>query len=253
MELLFIGSGSGKSSLDRLHSSLLFNIHNKKILIDAGDGISKALLINNISFNSVTDIIFSHYHSDHLAGLPSLITQMIIGNRTQPLVIHTQKRLVKSLISFLNISYLFLDKLKFSVQINGFNFDEEIKILNDFKFVAKQNSHIVNKHNIVDDQIEFISSSFCFEAGNQNIIYTSDVGHINDLYLFQDIPHDIFITETTHIALTKIEDADTILAPNKIYLTHIEDEIKLNKWYEKISPQKKEKIIIAEDGMRVLV
>ncbi|MCB9257926.1 MAG: hypothetical protein H6612_01130 [Ignavibacteriales bacterium] len=58
MELIFIGTSSGRTSLTKFHSSLLFKINSKNILIDSGDGISKALLNQKISANKITDIIF---------------------------------------------------------------------------------------------------------------------------------------------------------------------------------------------------
>ena len=251
MELIFIGTSSGRTSLNSSHSSMLFKINSKKILIDSGDGISKALLKQNIHTNSITDIIYSHYHSDHLAGLPSLLTQMVIQNRSEPLFIYTHTNLVNPLKSFLSISFLFLEKLKFSVQIIGFDFKTTTKITNDFNFIPKQNSHILNKHNIITKEVEFISSSFLFQIGTKNIVYTSDVGHFNDLYLFQDHKHDIFITETTHVSVSKIESAATILSPSRTYLTHIDDQVKLNEWYHQLTKERKGMFIIAEDGMSV--
>lgn len=251
MELIFVGTSSGKTSLTRFHSSLLFKTNSSNILIDAGDGISKALLNQHITFNSISDIVLSHYHSDHLAGLTSLLTQMIINNRTEALKIYTHSELIKPLNSFLQTNFLFLKTLNFEVKIIGFNFNHQIILGESFKFTAKQNSHITNKHglNIVD--LAFLSSSFLFQIKDHNIIYTSDIGSSNDLYLFNEYVSDIFITETTHVTLEQIEDAVTILKPKITYLTHIDDELKLKGWFEKLPADKSKIIIIAEDGIKL--
>jgi len=251
MDLIFIGTSSGRTSLDRFHSSLLFNNQSKRILIDSGDGISRALLNHKIVFNSITDIIISHFHSDHLAGLPSLLTQMIIQGRTNPLNIYTHSDLLTSLKSFLQISFIFIETLKFEVTLLGYDFLNEKRISELFSFFAKQNSHVLNKHNLVIENLEFISSSFMFMNRNQRIIYTSDISNSNDLYLFKDTEPDIFITEATHIPLEILEEAVTILSPKKIYLTHIDKENDLKQWYEKLSDIQKDIIIIAEDGMKI--
>ena len=54
MQLTFIGTGSGRTSIDRFHSSLLFTVNDKNILIDAGDSISRAMLKQKylIQFNN---------------------------------------------------------------------------------------------------------------------------------------------------------------------------------------------------------
>lgn len=253
MDLIFIGTGSGRTSLKRFHSSLLYRINSRNILVDCGDSISRALLSQNIILNSISDIIISHYHSDHLVGLPSLLTQMIIEGRTKKLFIHTHKELVKFLNQFLNISFVFTETLSFDVVINGFDFEKKHKIDDDFLFYSKQNSHIRNKHNLINKNIKFISSSFLFEVNNKNIVYTSDIGDSDDLYLFRDFDTDTLITETTHIPLSKIEDAVSILNPSEVYLTHIDDKTALINWHNQLADSMKHKILIANDGMTIRI
>jgi len=251
MKLSFIGTGSGRTSIDRFHSSLLFSVNNKNLLIDAGDSISRALLKQEIPFNSITDILFTHYHSDHLAGLPSLLTQMIIQGRSESLNIYTHAELFKSLIAFLEMSNIFIKKLNFHLEIIPFEFDKDLEVTTRFNFLAKQNSHITNKHNINDEEVKFISSSFLFNVGKKIIIYTSDVGSSDDLYLFNNIQPDIFITETTHLSFNDIENASVILNPEKLYLTHIDDETELKNWYNNLNNIEREKFLIAFDGIIV--
>lgn len=253
MELIFIGTSSGKTNLNRFHSSLLFRNKKRKILIDAGDGISKALLNQNIEINSITDIIFSHFHSDHLAGLPSLLTQMIISKRKEPLKIYTHQKLVKQLILFLNISYIFIEKLNYQISIIPFNFLEQTLIDEEFNFTSKQNIHITNKHNISGNNIEFISSSFLFNIKEKKVIYTSDVGSAEDLNLFAENNIELFITETTHIHYSELLPVIDDKNPKQTILTHIEDEISLLEWFDTLSESDKGKIKIAVDGMRISI
>ena len=67
-ELKFIGTGSGKTSLNRFHSSFFIKTSNYNLLIDAGDGESKALLSQGIDFNTIDGILFTHLHPDHYTG-----------------------------------------------------------------------------------------------------------------------------------------------------------------------------------------
>jgi len=251
MELIFLGTSSGRTSLNRYHSSILFKDESNIILIDSGDGVSKALLTLNISFNSITDIVISHYHSDHLAGLPSLLTQMIILKRTKKLRIFTHIKLINRLNEFLRTSYLFSETFKFPLEILGFEHDSQKVVHNNFKFIAKKNSHIRNKHNIDDNTLPFLSSSFLFQAENKNIVYTSDIASTEDLYLFYNKEIDIFIVEATHVPLTKIETALTIFSPNKTFLTHIDNENYLIKWLDSFTELKRKKISIANDGEKI--
>ncbi len=253
MELIFIGTSSGRTSLNRFHSSLLFHDSKNSILVDTGDGISKALLTQNISVNSISHIILSHYHSDHLAGLPSLLTQMIIEDRTTPIKIYTHQDLKKTLNSFLQFSFIFTNKLKFDVEIIGYDFSSKMNITQSFNFSAKQNSHIKNKYEIENAEINFISSSFLFSVNNNKVVYTSDIAEYDDLFLFNEVEPNIFITEATHIPLNKIEDAITILNPKQTYLTHIDNEEEISDWYDQLSLHQKDRIKIAVDEMRMQI
>ncbi len=93
-EIKFIGTGSGKISLNRFHSSFLISTEKFNLLVDAGDGISKALLIQKIDFNSIDGILISHLHADHFSGLPSLIAQMKMNNREKDLSIFANENLI---------------------------------------------------------------------------------------------------------------------------------------------------------------
>ena len=251
MELLFIGTSSGRTSLNRFHSSILFKSKLKNVLIDTGDGVAKALMNQNIEFNSIKDIILSHFHSDHLAGLPSLLTQMIINKRTEPLNIFTHSTLLESLHSFLEITYLFLDKIEFELNLIGFELDERVLITDSFYLTAKQNSHIRNKYNINSEKVKFISMSFLVEYSEKKIIYTSDISSTEDLFLFGDINSDIFITEAAHLPFKKLEEILINNSSERIYLTHIDNEKEVYKWYDELSSKHKEKFIIAAEGLTI--
>ncbi len=248
MHIKFIGTGSGKTSLKRYHSSLLFT-GDKTILIDAGDGISKALLKQKISWNSIDVIILTHFHADHLAGLPSLLTQMIIDRRKKPLKIYTHSNLIETLNGFLQASLLFSQSFDFALSITGFNFNREVSVSSKFAFKAKQNSHITNKHNI--QNVNFISASFLFSVNGKNIFYTSDIGSSNDFSLFNTEKIDCFITETTHITLDDIKNFVIRQSFKSVILTHISDgEVKnLTKFVNKLNNSYNLNVILADDGL----
>lgn len=254
MELQFIGTGSGKTSLKRNHSSILFDTDKSKILIDCGDGISKALLKYNIAFNQIDAIIFTHYHADHFSGISSLITQMKLYERKSELKIFTYKNLIEPLKQFLNSTYLFEEALGFDLQFIGYEFEIDYTIDNNFSFSAKQNSHISNKYNVKSIPADrFVSASLLFTFGDEQIIYTSDIAVRDDLFLFETKKPKIYITETTHIDHDWIHGIVTFYQPEQIYLTHIsdEDEPKVEKHLRNQTFPHFVKVQMAEDGHSV--
>ena len=251
MQLIFVGTGSGRTSLKRFHSSILISSESHNLLIDAGDSVAKALLNLGIDFSNIDTILFSHYHADHFGGIASLFTQMKIAGRTKPLTFITHKLLIDRLKNFINSTYMFFEIAGFDVKVIGFEFDQSYKISESIKYIPRQNQHVKPKKELTNTELPFISSSFYFEVESKKIIYTSDIGSEEDLYLFQNVQADIFITETTHVELEGIYKAYQILKPGKIYLTHVDDtdEKKILTWHKSLEDVERQRFIIAEDGL----
>ena len=93
MKIIFLGTSSGKTSANRFHSSLVLSYRDYNLLIDSGEGTSRALINCKIDFNSIDGILLTHLHPDHFAGLPGLITQMKMHQRKKSLQIFSHNRL----------------------------------------------------------------------------------------------------------------------------------------------------------------
>ena len=224
MKIKFLGTGSGKTSLNRYHSSFLISSSKYNLLVDCGDGISKAILAQNIDFNSIDSILISHFHPDHFSGLPSLITQMKLSSRKNELKIFVHSSEKDFLEDFIFHSYIFKERINFELSIIPFDEEKEIKLFKDFNFTSKLNSHLdkYRKYNH-EKKLGFVSLSFLFKDDENSCIYSGDVGNENDLYLFNQ-KVDWFITETSHIKFENVLDLLEKLDPAKIILTHIGDD-----------------------------
>jgi len=253
VKITFIGTSSGKASLERFHSSLLFSSKDYSLLIDAGDGISRALLVNQINFNSINGIIFTHLHPDHFSGLPALIVQMKMMNRTEPLEIYIHQSLTNVVEYFLMQSYLLPEKMKFEIRYRTYKDNERAKISNDFYFMARKNSHLVEleKYKVKYSSISLYSASLLFEIEGKKIIYTSDISSLEDLFLFNEFSSEIFISEGTHLQHSVLIEAISKIETRKIYLTHFSDEDfqMIDEILATITTHLKNKIIIANDGL----
>ncbi|NCS87889.1 MAG: hypothetical protein AUK34_06475 [Ignavibacteria bacterium CG2_30_36_16] len=232
MKIKFVGTGSGETSLKRFHSAFIINHRNYSLLVDAGDGISRALLNQNILYNDIDGILFSHFHPDHYCGLPSLIVQMKISRRAKPLTIASHRSRIGFLKEFLKSSLLFEERLGFEIKFLPFVAEHKFKINSDIEIIAKNNTHIAKFDEYNEDDFSF---SFIFKINKKNILYTGDVGSKDDLFLFKDEIIDVFITETTHINFEDIISALENILPKKTILTHIssEDENEIDAFIEK--------------------
>lgn len=252
MDVTFVGTGSGKTQLHRFHTSILFKSKNHNLLIDTGDGISRALLSSKIFPNEIDSIFITHTHSDHFSGIASLLTQMKMSNRIKPLKIYIHSSLADFAKTFLVSSFIFPDTFNFDFIIIGYDFKNELKISDDFYIKPLQNTHINNKHQINDiPDSMFVSASILIKNNGTTIHYTSDIGSIFDLSLFNEFNPNYLIVESTHIPLNEIIKFVNYSDIEETYLVHINDEDNIKEDYSKLSNKIKEKVILTIDGMRV--
>ena len=252
MTITFVGTGSGKTSLKRFHSSILISDNIYNFLIDCGDGISRALLNKDINYNLIDCILITHFHPDHYSGLPTLLINMKLSERQKPLTIYVHKKMVGFTESLLLHSYLSGLSKQFDLEILPYQFDRDTHISNNIKFYAAQNSHIINKHDIPASDI-FYSSSILFELNNKNIFYTSDIGKPEDLFLYNNKVIDILISETTHVPLKTILEAADLQKIKKVFLTHISDEDEPSLLSELNSINFSGEVKITSDGLKIFL
>ncbi|MGE5353832.1 MAG: MBL fold metallo-hydrolase [Acidobacteriota bacterium] len=257
MEITFAGTGSGKVSLERYFSSFLLSVPEFNLLVDAGDGASRALEQSKIDITSINSVLFSHFHPDHLNGISSLIIQMKMRKRTLPLQLIVHHKLTEKLEEFLETGYVFKERLGFEMSILGFKPGESFFLSDNLSFKAMENSHLKKYEGTFDvykagkDKSLLASAGFLFRGESISIFYTGDVAEKNDLYLFSSEAPEILISETTHIELNDLLHAvKEQRSIRKVFLTHISDEDALIKWLEGLPSSEREKFVIAFDGMK---
>jgi len=253
VKITFVGTSSGKASLKRFHSSLLFSVKNYNLLVDAGDGVSRALISGGINFNSIRGILFTHLHPDHFFGLQALIVQMKMMNRNEPLDIFIHESLKAVVEESLMRSYILPDKMEFEIQYKTFTDDNRFDVTENFSFVARKNSHLSKLEKLKSrySSLSLYSASFLFEEQNKKVIYTSDIGSEEDLLLFREYVPDIFISEAIHILHQAIIEKVIQINPGKVYLTHYSDDdiVKISEILANQSNPSKEKVKLAKEGI----
>ena len=72
LNVTILGSGSPVPSTVRFSQSTLVEAGNDKFLFDLGRGVTIRLGQLGIPFRDITASFITHFHSDHLVGLPDL-------------------------------------------------------------------------------------------------------------------------------------------------------------------------------------
>lgn len=95
LEVAFLGT-SGQSPLPKRHlSSAIARYNGRCILFDAGEGTLVALKTLGWSPMKIDYICLTHYHADHILGLPGLLITISNTGRTDPVIIIGPKGLRK--------------------------------------------------------------------------------------------------------------------------------------------------------------
>lgn len=246
----FIGTGSGKTSLKRFHSSFLISTENYKLLIDCGDGISKAILSQNLSYHSINGILITHLHPDHYSGLAALIIQMKLNGRKNILRIFVHQNLAKTIENFIYQSYIFQEKMDFEIKIEKLKDNELLKIDDNVSLLPRQNAHLDEYVKYAKKgKLSFSCSSVLFKINDKNIFYTGDIGSGKDLNLFEEFNIDFMISEITHVKIDEILLFFDKEKAEELFFTHISDEDEKRIFDLKISDEQKDSVIVAFDGL----
>lgn len=91
MEITFLGTSCAIPTKERNHTSIFVAHKGEGILFDCGEGTQRQLKIAGIRPTRITKILVSHWHGDHVLGIPGLIDTLGFMEYTKTLEIYGPK------------------------------------------------------------------------------------------------------------------------------------------------------------------
>lgn len=79
----------------RFLSSMICRVNGRMMLFDCGEGTQVSLRMLGWGFKQIDMICFTHFHGDHISGLPGLLLTMANAERTEPLMLFGPAGLAK--------------------------------------------------------------------------------------------------------------------------------------------------------------
>ena len=87
LDVSLLGTGGMMPLPYRWLTALMLRYNGKSILFDCGEGTQIALREKGWSPKPIDIICFTHYHADHISGLPGMLLTMGNAERTEPLLL----------------------------------------------------------------------------------------------------------------------------------------------------------------------
>ncbi|MBI2631687.1 ribonuclease Z [Candidatus Pacearchaeota archaeon] len=114
LEVKFLGTGNAVPTERRNHTGILVSFLNENILIDCGEGIQRQLRIARINPGKITRILITHWHGDHILGLPGLFQTLAMSGYNKTMKIYGPP----GTGHYLALIEQIIKELRISVQVN---------------------------------------------------------------------------------------------------------------------------------------
>ena len=120
-------------------TALMTRFNGSNLLIDCGEGTQIAIKEKGWSFKPIDVICFTHFHGDHISGLPGLLLTMGNADRTEPLTLIGPRGLER----VVNALRVIAPELPFEIKFMEITEPEQSFEINGYRITAYRVKHNV--------------------------------------------------------------------------------------------------------------
>ena len=139
LDVCLLGTSGMMPLPGRWLTSLMTRLGGSSLLIDCGEGTQVAVREKGWSVNPIDTICFTHFHGDHISGLPGLLLSMGNSDRKEPVTLIGPKGLEK----VVNSLRIVAPGLPFPIQFKELSQKEEDIEVNGYHLRAFRVNHNV--------------------------------------------------------------------------------------------------------------
>lgn len=137
LDVCLLGTGGMMPLPHRWLTSLVTRYNGSSLMIDCGEGTQIAMKEKGWAFKPIDVMCFTHYHADHISGLPGMLLTMGNAQRTQPLVMIGPKGLER----VVNALRMIAPELPFPIEYREVTQPEEKFQINGYHITAFKVNH----------------------------------------------------------------------------------------------------------------
>jgi ribonuclease Z len=249
LNVLFMGTASASGSIDRDNTYMLLERGELCWMIDVGGNPLGKLKQAGIPLSRIKGVILTHFHIDHIYGLPSLLWGMWIARRSEPLTIYCSS-LHKDQLNAILASYRITEwPIQFAISIQDFDWTKPSPILSEDKLTI---STFPSLHVGATVGIKV-------ELKDKVLIYSADTMPNESIARYGEI--DVLIHEATkargsmnsHTSLEEMLKFYPLERIERIYAVHLTDGEPYSEVISENLPAVSSKVTLAKDMMKISV
>lgn len=220
MLLLCVGTGTAAPEADRVCSGYLLETNGLRLLFDCGGGVVHSMARLGVDWHSLTHLVLTHFHNDHIGDVPLLFFAWKWGMRpprTEPLTVIGPTG-IRQLIQ--RMGDVFGDHLaepRFTLIVEEIAAGDERVLNGVVRLRACKTPHTPE------------SLAYRIDAGERSFCYTGDTGHSTELGVFAH-GVDALLVECSlpdeermamHLTPADVAELARIALPRRLLVTHI--------------------------------
>ena len=126
IKITFLGTSGAIPSIERNHTAVLLSYKSENILVDCGEGTQRQFKYAKLSPNKVTKLLITHWHGDHVLGIPGFLQTLAFSDYKKTLEVYgpvgTKKfmELFNENLKYASFSIFIIQKRKFKEEVELF-------------------------------------------------------------------------------------------------------------------------------------
>ncbi|WP_282140361.1 MBL fold metallo-hydrolase [Cytobacillus oceanisediminis] len=240
MDIHFLGTGSAYPGSNRDNTSICFSNEGYHVLVDVSGNPCRKLKQMQIDLSELDAVVFTHFHIDHIYGLPSLLWGMWLEDRKKTLRIFCDYRNEKKLHEWLATMEADKWPIAFSIEVKTFDGDEQEELLSGGGMTF---SYFKALHSVPTVGLEV-------RCPGRVVVYSSDTEINARIGQYDHI--DMLIHEATsalkvtgnHSSLVEVVEKYDLDKIGEIVLVHLSDK---EPYEEEVAKLSNLKVVIGED------